>query len=281
MEEKKKGKGSLIVIILLVIVILGLVGYICYDKGVILKTNTKEVEDKNVKKDSNEEKEENLDINSRLVQSLYNKVAINDECLSGYLYEDNETITLDNIETHTKSRLIGRNLGLKDRKYINCSSLGSAVPESKDNDYISICSLNQKYNSYDNEYAYDKNYVEYVYKSIFGTNAKLDTSIAIEVLGENEFYYYIESLDKYVLYRADGYGGSCSSKTTEKLTKAVKNGSKIVLTENVTIIYDDPGNDNIHGTADDIKDKKKSTDYVYTFKLEDDGMYSFVSRKKA
>lgn len=37
-NANKTGKGLIIVIILLVLIILGLVGYICYDKGIILNT---------------------------------------------------------------------------------------------------------------------------------------------------------------------------------------------------------------------------------------------------
>ena len=51
-QEKKKGKGPVITIILLVIMILGLVCYICYDKGMIFSKKA-EKETKTDEKESN------------------------------------------------------------------------------------------------------------------------------------------------------------------------------------------------------------------------------------
>lgn len=45
-ENKKKGKVTAIVITLLIVIILVLVGYICYDKGMIFKSNTEKVKNK-------------------------------------------------------------------------------------------------------------------------------------------------------------------------------------------------------------------------------------------
>lgn len=58
MEEKKKSrKGLVVIIVLLILVILGLVGYICYDKGIIFKQD-KEVVKKEKKKDTKKEEKE-------------------------------------------------------------------------------------------------------------------------------------------------------------------------------------------------------------------------------
>lgn len=50
-EKKKKSKSTTIVITLLLLVILGLVGYICYDKGIIFESKEKEVNETNNKTD--------------------------------------------------------------------------------------------------------------------------------------------------------------------------------------------------------------------------------------
>ena len=74
MEEKQgKSKGLVIVIIILVIVILGLVGYICYDKGVFGKADSgQKIEEKEKPK---EEKEEEITDNT-LIDHLSKKVSI-------------------------------------------------------------------------------------------------------------------------------------------------------------------------------------------------------------
>ena len=58
-NEKKKGKGSVVVIIILLLIIIGLCGFICYDK--FLSNNSKvdtEVDNKESKKEVEKEEEE-------------------------------------------------------------------------------------------------------------------------------------------------------------------------------------------------------------------------------
>lgn len=53
--NKKKGKGSVVVIVILVLIILGLVGYMAYDKGWVFSTKTdKETTEKGTEKKSDE-----------------------------------------------------------------------------------------------------------------------------------------------------------------------------------------------------------------------------------
>ncbi len=74
-EEKKKGVGSKIVIVLLILVVLGLVGFIAYDKGYISlgkkETKIEEKKDSTSNTKEKEEKKEELDIESTEVQDLY------------------------------------------------------------------------------------------------------------------------------------------------------------------------------------------------------------------
>lgn len=72
MEEKKKN-GNIIIIVLLVIVILGLGGYIVYDK-VLNKEEKNIVVDKKDKAEVKEEKVESLDIYDDLVRGLVGKI---------------------------------------------------------------------------------------------------------------------------------------------------------------------------------------------------------------
>lgn len=66
---ENKNKSSIIVIVILGIVILGLIGYICYDKGLFGKNesanNTEEVEEKVTDKENNNDTEKENDLNDK------------------------------------------------------------------------------------------------------------------------------------------------------------------------------------------------------------------------
>ena len=285
MEEKRKGKGLVILVILLVVVILGLVGYICYDKGLILSKKS-QVENKN-EKAVNTEKEEELDINSRLVQSLYNKVKPAGEqgsCILGwnygYDYEKHEIsdFYVDGGSEEIKMMIVGRNLISSENGvyYCNDSEISQKIPDyfEENRTRASQCKYNEMIKKEDpsiwvdivGKY-YTRDYVESVYKNIFGSNAKLDTSISIrmDAHGINE-YYYVPALDKYILSPIEG-GGTCGGDYRENITKVIKVGKKLkVYADWIEIDLD--------------TNKKDIKKIVYTFKLDDDGMYSFVSRVK-
>ena len=84
MEKEKKSKGSLVVIIILIILLLGACAYIGYDKFFVKKDN----QVSNINENKGVEK---LDVNSRLVQSLYNRVSTGligktSSCSLNYMY---------------------------------------------------------------------------------------------------------------------------------------------------------------------------------------------------
>lgn len=66
-EKKKKNVALIMIIILLILIILGLVGYICYDKGIILK------KEKEVKSTQVEEKEVEI-TDTTLINELNKKI---------------------------------------------------------------------------------------------------------------------------------------------------------------------------------------------------------------
>lgn len=110
-NSNKKGKGLIIVIILLVLIILGLVGYICYDKGIILKP-------KQVATTNKVNNKEELDINSGLVTNLFNIFRLDNLGYKG-VYED--TINNSNL---AKLRIAYENIAIKDlNRYFPCSDL--------------------------------------------------------------------------------------------------------------------------------------------------------------
>ena len=84
-EKKKSKKGIVFLVIVLVLIILGLVGYIAYDKGIIDLGQKEGNNNINVEKTSNKEQE--LDVDSRLVQNLYKSVTTGSEpCDKNWIY---------------------------------------------------------------------------------------------------------------------------------------------------------------------------------------------------
>ena len=73
-EEKKKSKkgGVVALVIILILVILGLVGYICYDKGLILNKKIESTENGTTKVEKEETK--TLDVYSDLVQDSFDRL---------------------------------------------------------------------------------------------------------------------------------------------------------------------------------------------------------------
>ena len=98
----KKNKGTIIIIVLLSIIILGLIGYICYDKGIILNNKSKEEVMKNHKttKEETNKSEEWKDIaldDNRFID-LYN-------ILKKYTYENGRGAGADDFNNQELSIL--------------------------------------------------------------------------------------------------------------------------------------------------------------------------------
>lgn len=83
-----------------------------------------------------------------------------------------------------------------------------------------------------------------------------------------EYYVYDESVNGYVDYLTEGSGATGSFYHGE-VTKAVRTGDTIVITEKADFSENDDGAGKITSTEN----------YEYTFKLSGD-TYSFVSRIK-
>lgn len=283
--KEKNSNGSKVVIVILSLLLLGACAYIAYDKLMIKE----DISNNNVQ-GNKKIKEENLDVNSRLIQSLYNKVSTGEQkkedasCISNHMYGDGDFYS-EKATEEEKMRIVGRLLvASKEATYNGDESI---IPNTISNysDYESVISVNKKegetlsYTKY--AYYYDRDYIENLYREIFGSNAKLDTSIGIKMEPwEAVMYYYVPSIDKYVLYvYTMGVGGTCGlTSTYATLTKAVKTGDKIKIFEKETgIATEDTTIDDKSYAKDQVVSENN---YIYTFKLEDDGMYSFISRVK-
>ena len=72
---KKKGKGTTIVIILLVIIVLGLVCYICYDKGILFSNRKKNTSSINEKNKQNKSEDESITFSDSELEKYVNYIS--------------------------------------------------------------------------------------------------------------------------------------------------------------------------------------------------------------
>ena len=150
-----------------------------------------------------------------------------------------------------KMLLIYHNFTNYDFKHISCSNV-SPIGNFNCDDTL----------YYDN--SLPKKEVERIYKRVFGPTAQLDTSVEIE-LSYCEKFIYNSSLDAYIRYMTVG-GVEGHSSTNTTITKAIKKNDTIEIYEHVVITF--------------VDNRITTNDYIYTFKLDNDGMYTFYSRKK-
>ena len=173
MEENNKnsvGKVILVLILLILFLVAGFFGGKYY-------ASDKKVESKEVKEEKTEEKEQELDINSRLVQYLYNMVTADAEesCFTGWEYKSNisnsdrekDYIHDNSNTTDIDLILTGKNLNMMPKYNVDISQVPTISGKYKSKDYNSTSGAS---------YYYTKKDVETVYKMIFGSDAKLDTS---------------------------------------------------------------------------------------------------------
>lgn len=293
-KEKNKSTGKIVVIIILVVLVIGLVGYICYDKFIIKSNNStdKQSVSSKVKK---ENKDEELDINSRLVQTLYNKVSGENTTPNYSLFwkDEQKDLTTSSIEEQfpkdyyvkdaselSKMAYVGYNLSEAKKELIVCT--GTDLPQNTVSKNINGSSItlhsgcDKTYNSNaTTTYSYSKNEIERIYKDLYGNDAVFDTSIVIPLNQYHiENYVYDEKLGKYVIYYLEGGGMQGPGGFTTKLEKAVRTNDEVKIYEKVKLEYYDEND------SESKNSLYKEETYIYTFKLDNDSMYTFVSRVK-
>lgn len=265
---KKNSKLVFLVIILLFLSLIS-VSYICYENFFGVYSEPKNSIE-------NSSKKEELDVNSRLVQSLYNKVVLPDNSSHKYfMYEDNDNYVASDASSSSKLTLAYYNLKVTDIRTLS-SDISDLSSVSQTN---TISGLNYSYvldnEEFDNGFHsyYTISFIPYdkmsnSYRDLFGADAVIDKSIPIKTDCYNVRYYiYNETLDGYIPYITEG-GGISGSYFTVEIIKAVKKDNQILIYEFVKEI---PLGDGI-----EVRD---SSTYVYTFQIEDDG-YTFISRIK-
>lgn len=283
MENKKqKSTGRTIVIIILVVLLICSLGYIAYDKYLykLLKKDNNVTEEKT-------NKEEKLDVNSRLVQNLYHKVSTGEMSKEDATSSFNWIYSSENFYVNKASqseKMVLLNILLNSNKGKIYTGDNNLIPDTFNDDQYGFfeSALSSKEFGMDETY-YNRKYIELLYKDLYGSEAQLDTSASI--LTSNigiTLYRYISDIDKYVLYVKAGGATGLPIGAYGTLIKATKNGNELKIYEKVTKIYlDDFSVEDNGKTTSYKKDEVVSEEnYIYTFKLEDDGMYSFYSRVK-
>lgn len=211
-----------------------------------------------------------------MVQDLYNKVT--DSGRLYWMYEGNEdNYKVEEASESSKMKLVGNNLKLSRINEVNCYSDSNKIPSTltyEDMDMYkskhpvtvsSVCQFNKDENWNSDEIGFSKEYIEEVYQDLFGKNAKLNIDIVIPMdLYNGEVY-------KYVKYMKQTGGTGCGS-TSGEIIKAVTDNKTLKIYEKLTV---EKCNDKT-GAID--KSLEENKNIIYTFELENDGMYKFVSR---
>lgn len=186
MEEKKKSKKGIVLIIIgLIIIILGLVGYICYDKGLIFKTE-KEV----VKK----EKKKNKVLSGEEAKKLLERFGIDHNTAEKYSDEAKFGAAIADLDDNKFSKYkCNELLSNEVSKWDTSGSNGEGYSMINPSTYSYYCS-NEVENTL---FPYKE--VNKKYKEMF------DKEIKKETIG---YYYYVEKYDGFAfLPYADGTRG--------------------------------------------------------------------------
>ncbi len=259
----RKKKGNIVVIIILAVALCASLGFILYDyvlRGDVSTSDTSKsnLNDKNKVDKRNDSRPKEIDVNGRLVKYLYNKVVDSKTIENPYwMYEGNDNFSVSTATEEQKMRLVSINLNKSKEQWTNCEG----APQQY-GDYVTSCSL------LNSGTAYSKEYIEYVYKDLFGQDAILNTnSNMVSNVRSTTLYKYIQNSDSYIEYTVEA-GGTSSMTYKSTITKASKSNIEVKLYEHTELIdQTNPSNN-------------KTADYIYTFSIDEDDMYSFVSRIK-
>ena len=195
------------------------------------------------------DKEKELDLNSTIVRDLYNKVKTT-------IREDLAHMDFDD---ELKRYLTYRQIPTSDFYDSNCNYFDNTAMQ------LYTCPTSKDFHPY----AFKVETFEREYKKLFGANTTVpngNIQLGNKCLGG---YQYIEERGEYVQ-------GSCkeniptSFKATKKLTKAISRNNAIILTEEVQY----KGTD-----TQTVPDYLENGTYTYTFKLDTNYNYVYVSRE--
>ena len=266
----KTNKVLVVFVIIFFLTTVAGVSYIVYEEFFNNNSSVDNIKNNGITS-SNKEKmngEEELEVNSRLVQSLYNKVVLNgDSNYKYFMYGDNDNYFVEEADVASKLTLAYFNLKSKDIGDIDIEGIDNTkiIPSFS---YSSFSEKAHTLNVVNNKVKFiPYNSLLIAYQDLFGKDASFDKNIPISINSYGGIYYvYDQNLDGYVPYVITS-GVTSASYFTGKIKEALKNDKQIKIYEEVKEIYYDGSILN-------------SATYVYTFNIDEDGLYTFVSRIK-
>ena len=258
---KKKGKGTTIVIILLVIIVLGLVCYICYDKGILFSNRKKNTSSINEKNKQNKSEDESI------------------------TFSDSE---LEKYVNYISPMTIGPSALLFDTDTVNSKSLSA----SNKIDYIGELVYSKQTTSSDYQYSIvSETDVKNAVEEVYGPNSYEKTTFNLGcddyTLNENDKNYYSKT----------GCGGASPISVSNIIIDYKATKSKLEITTayaffdamtnkiykdyNKSVSLDEYTGDNIESYLKDYvkNNKDKLNTIIYTFESSDGRNYYFTEFK--
>ena len=277
MEEKKKSKAPIIIlVVVLIIIILGLAGYICYDKGLFSKKEVKT----SPKQEEKVDKAEEIDVNSDEVKNLFTSIRTFEEKTYTNKELSNTTISSEDKITYA----IGEEL--LQGKNIESSKEKASLDDNMTKSFIKWGTVKDRV------------------KLLFGSNTSIEkvTKLNVNQAGAGcfnvEYAYCEEKNENECKYTLDPFGcdvGWRFDRYETRDIKAIKKSESIVVTRQVLHLaecnpetteckivrptQEDKELGKAKGSKPDLSNFFDKGDTIeYTFKLEN-GNYYFESSK--
>ena len=296
-KENKSNKGIIIGLVVLLLIALGVGGYFGYkyftnsDNSQQPNNNQQNTNNNNNNQTNNKLSDGPIDINSSLVQDLYNKVSkynyysfkapggVNTNGGFNENDEKNKILNVDSISYDIKFDMTISGLANGSIGTLNCNDYLSEIEKAYiDNNYrffgtsCGISSYNENTKKYENKQDYpattnfySEDEIKKEMYSIFGKDYYEQRSIA------SCHFVYIPSKKGYLNIVNGLYCGGYSNEHTDKLIGATKEGDSLFITEQIVFLR-----------YIDLKDVEEEYNFIYTFKYnnKDQGYYLTTVERK-
>ena len=186
-----------------------------------------------------------------LIQSLYSKVHDFNSSEPFWMYQNERGSLISNMTESNKMSLVYINLKVSDFSTVECSSVNKIPDNYTCNEKTKSIKLSD---------------VDRVYREIFGNASKINTSAIIKTdIYSNEIYSYVDDFDSYVLLT------NKNPKTISGVSNYKYTLEKVDISNNEIKIYEE--------ITDSSKTSNNVDNYIYTFKLDSNGLYTYYSRE--
>lgn len=290
-EKKKKNVALIMIIILLILIILGLVGYICYDKGIIFK---KKEEVKNTQVEKKKEEKEVEITDTTLINELNKKIYFIN--LGGYFGDQTSNYDMTSFNQYT----FRNNVDLFGDIFNHFNNdlklrivLDSLLATNEFENLSDTNKNNHLLSEYINNYGIDiikqisVSRVEEAYQEFFGTEVSNHRSY------EMCFGYIYDKNSSNYFWIEPQCGGSTGGQIYTYKNRYLSKGNEAYVYVNYGIgyegigIYKDLNKNNLYKATNldqeimefqiNESNYQDFVEYKYTFKKDDMGNYYFVS----